>query len=95
MSYDSFEYVGNLHIHSHHSDGGGDAILIAQSAQRLGLDFIVLNDHDYLTDALHLEDEGIYGGVLVFVGLEIGKRYHHYLAFDIKEMIRAQALGPQ
>ena len=95
MSNGYLEYVGNLHIHSHYSDGGGDVAQIAQASHRVGLDFIVLTDHDYLIDDLHLEDEGIHSGVLVFVGLEIGKRYHHYLAFDIKEMIRAQGLGPQ
>lgn len=91
----NYEYIGNLHIHSHHSDGGGDVTRIAQSAQEAGLDFIILNDHDFMTDALHLEDEGIYDGLLVLVGLEIGRRYHHYLAFDIREMVRAESLGPQ
>ena len=95
MSSDYFEYMGNLHIHSHYSDGGGDVEQIAQSSQRAGLDFIILNDHDFMTDDLHLEDEGIRSGVLVLVGAEIGKRYHHYLAFDIKEMVWAQDLGPQ
>ncbi len=95
MSKDYFEYVGNLHIHSHHSDGGGEVTQIAQTSQRLGLDFIVLTDHDFLTDDLHLEDEGVHSGVLALVGLEIGKRYHHYLAFDIKGMIRGRGLDPQ
>ncbi len=95
MNERDFEYVGNLHIHSHRSDGSGDVDQIAQSALKADLDFIILNDHDFLTDDLHLEDEGTRGGVLVLVGLEIGKRYHHYLAFDLKEMIRGQGLGPQ
>jgi hypothetical protein len=33
--------------------------------------------------------------VLVLVGLELGRRYHHYLAYDLKSMIRDDGLGPQ
>jgi hypothetical protein len=91
----NFEYTGNLHIHSLHSDGAGDVSEIARSAARAGLDFICLNDHDFMTDALHLDEEGLYGNVLVLVGLEIGGRYHHYLAYDIKEMIKSHSLSPQ
>ena len=90
-----FEFVGNLHIHSQYSDGAGTVLEIARSAQQIGLDFIILNDHCFMTDSLHLEDEGFYEGVVVLVGLEIGGRYHHYLAYDIKEMIKGQSLGPQ
>lgn len=89
------EYVGNLHIHSAYSDGAGSVIEIAHSAKRIGLDFIILNDHDYMTEKLHLEEEGFYKGVLVLLGLEIGGRYHHYLAYDLKEMFRSRSLSPQ
>ena len=91
----NFEYVGNLHIHSLYSDGAGTVREIAQSARNVGLDFIILNDHSHMTDFLHLEDEGFYEGVVVLVGLEIGTRYHHYLAYDIKEMIKSQPSDPQ
>ncbi len=90
-----FEYVGNLHIHSRYSDGGGSVREIARSARTAGLDFIILNDHNYMTDTLHLEDEGNYDGLIVLMGLEIGRRYHHYLAFDLPEMVRAGGLSPQ
>jgi hypothetical protein len=68
---------------------------IAQSARRSGLDFIILNDHDYMTDGLHLEEEGFYGEVLVLRGLEVGGRYHHYLAYDLKAMVQAGSASPQ
>jgi hypothetical protein len=90
-----FEYIGNLHIHSLYSDGGGNLSQIARSAAKANLDFLCLNDHDYLTDSLHLDEEGFYEDVLVLNGLEIGGRYHHYLAYDLKEMIKSQGLGPQ
>ncbi|MDY7036060.1 MAG: CehA/McbA family metallohydrolase [Thermodesulfobacteriota bacterium] len=90
-----FEYIGNLHIHSLYSDGGGNVSEIAQSAVRAGLDFICINDHDFMTDSLHLDEEGFYDSVLVLMGLEIGERYHHYLAYDVKDMIKGNGLGPQ
>ncbi len=90
-----FEYVGNLHIHSRYSDGAGSVSEIAQSAKKAGLDFIILNDHDHMIDSLHLEDEGIHDGVYVLMGLEIGQRYHHYLAFGLPEMARGDGLDPQ
>ena len=90
-----FEYIGNLHIHSLYSDGGGNISEIARKAANADLDFLCLNDHDYLTDSLHLEEEGFYEDVLVLTGLEIGGRYHHYLAYDLKNMVKSQGLGPQ
>jgi predicted metal-dependent phosphoesterase TrpH len=75
-----FEYVGNLHIHTTRSDGGGDTKEIAEVARAVGLDFIILNDHSYLTQ-LHLEDQGYHKGILVLVGSEIGTSSHHYLVF--------------
>ena len=90
-----FEYMGNLHIHSVYSDGGNTVSEIAAVAQKTDLDFIILNDHGHMTDNLHLEDEGFYGDLAVLLGLEIGERYHHYLAYDLKEMVKAQDSSPQ
>jgi len=89
-----YEYVGNLHIHSRHSDGGGNTAEIASAAKRAGLDFIALNDHAHLT-RLHLEEEGYHKGILVLVGSEIGTRFHHYLAYDVKTQIDGERLSPQ
>lgn len=90
-----FEYVGNLHIHSVHSDGGGSVSEIAETAARLGLDFICLNDHAHMISDLHIDEEGFYGKPLVLVGAETGVRFHHYLAFDLKEKITQHNMGPQ
>jgi hypothetical protein len=92
---DHFEYTGNLHIHSRYSDGAWRVPEIAAAAQRIGLDFIILNDHDYMAKKLHLEDEGYYGVLPVLMAVEIGKRYHHYLAYDLKEMVKGHGSGPQ
>ena len=92
---DIFEYVGNLHIHSTFSDGTRSVGDIAQTASEVGLDFIVLNDHDYMVDELHLDEEGLYGQLMVFIGLEIGNLSHHYLTYNINEMVKAGDSSPQ
>ena len=89
------EYIGNLHIHSYYSDGVYSVSEIAGSAVKAGLDFICINDHDFMTPGLHLREEGFYGKLMVLMGLEIGKRHHHYLAYDVREMIKGDNLGPQ
>jgi hypothetical protein len=89
------EYIGNIHIHTVHSDGGSGTQEIAQVAGGLGLDFICLNDHAYMPDALRTKEEGFYGKVLVLAGLEMGMRYHHYLAYNIKERPTRHILSAQ
>ncbi|MFC1822506.1 CehA/McbA family metallohydrolase [Thermodesulfobacteriota bacterium] len=90
-----YEFIGNLHIHSIYSDGGGSVVEIADAAKRAGLDFICITDHAHMLDSLHLEDEGFSGNLLVMVGQEIGERYHHYLAFDLKETPPRNIPDPQ
>jgi len=90
-----FEYVGNLHIHSSLSDGAATIGEITQTASKIGLDFIILNDHDFMADSLHLDAEGFHSEVLTLVGLEIGKLSHHYLAYGVDEMVRAGESDPQ
>lgn len=93
--YNCFEYVGNLHVHSRYSDGAASVPEIARTAKQRHLDFVILNDHAHMTESLHLEDEGIYDGVLVLMALEIGLRDHHYLAYGLPEMASGTGLGPQ
>ncbi len=91
----NFEYVGNLHIHSRYSDGSLRVPEIAALATESGLDFIALNDHEFLTDDLHLEEEGFYGKTMVFMGLEIGRHDHHYLAYGLNDLVKGENLSPQ
>jgi hypothetical protein len=91
----AYEYVGNLHIHSAYSDGAAAIPEIARCAKRNGLQFIIINDHEWMSDSIHLEDEGFYEGLPVMMGLEIGRQYHHYLAFDLETLVRGDGLSPQ
>ena len=91
----SYEYVGNLHIHTKYSDGSKNISDIVKSAENAGLDFICINDHDFMKDSFDLKDEGFHDQTLVFIGLEIGKRYHHYLAYGIEKLVKSDSLSPQ
>ncbi|GAB4291327.1 MAG: CehA/McbA family metallohydrolase [Ignavibacteriaceae bacterium] len=81
-----FEYVGAIHMHSVFSDGSGEADKIAALASEVGLDFIILTDHNTLR-ALHEGYERWYGNTLLLVGCEINDKENknHYLAFGINK----------
>ncbi len=81
-----FEYVGAIHIHSIYSDGSGEVPDIAKFADEIGLDYIILTDHNTLR-ALKEGYEGWYNNTLLLVGCEINDKENknHYLAFGIKE----------
>lgn len=81
-----FEYIGAVHMHSTFSDGTGEVADIAKFADEVGLDFILLTDHNTLR-ALHEGYEKWYGNTLLLVGCEINDKENknHYLAFGIDE----------
>src|SRR5574338_896614 len=81
-----FEYVGAIHMHSTFSDGTGEVPDIAKFADEVGLDFILLTDHNTLR-ALKEGYEKWYGNTLLLVGCEINDKENknHYLAFGIDE----------
>lgn len=82
------EYIGALHIHSIFSDGSGKVDEIMQAASEVGLDFIILTDHNTLR-ALKDGFEGWYKNTLLLVGCEINDKENknHLLAFNIDETI--------
>jgi hypothetical protein len=81
-----FEYIGATHMHSVFSDGTGKVPEIAKYADEVGLDYILLTDHN----TLRALDEGFekwYGNTLLLVGVELNDKENknHYLAFGINE----------
>jgi len=80
------EYVGVAHIHSVFSDGTGEIPEIAHFADEVGLDFILLTDHNTLR-GLNEGYEKWYGNTLCLIGCEINDKENknHYLAFGINE----------
>lgn len=80
-----FEYSTVIHVHSNYSDGSGEIPEIARYAGEVGVDVVLMTDHNTLRP---LKDglEGWYGSTLVLIGTEINdqKNHNHYLAFGIK-----------
>ena len=71
----SYEYVGNLHIHTPYSDGEHYHQAVADAALLVGLDFITFTDHNVWVAGI----EGYYGDderafVLVLSGEEVHDR---------------------
>ena len=88
-----YEYVGNIHVHSTYSDGTGTVEEIAAAAEKAGLDFVIITDHEAHKGSL--EKKGWYGDTLVLMDTELNRDDHHYLAFNLKEEISTQGLTPQ
>lgn len=82
-----FDYTGVIHLHSSFSfDGHTPMEQIVSAAQKNGIDFLMLTDHDHLK-ARNEGWEGWQGKTLVMVGEEIAPRFNHYIAFKIKEPV--------
>jgi len=81
------EIAGAIHIHSNFSDGTKTIPEIANLANEVGLDFIMVSDHMTL-EPLHQGLEGFYGRTAVLIGYEINDPddKNHYLAFGLDEV---------
>lgn len=77
-------YPGALHIHSVHSDGTGTIPEIARAAQRAGLRWIIITDHNTLAGR---PEQGWYGDLLVLVEYEVTPPRNHFLAMELDEMV--------
>jgi len=95
------EYVGNLHIHTHYSDGSGSHNDVAQAAIRAGLDFVVVTDHNVYVSGV----EGYYYGerpdqrVLLLVGEEVHNprqdpQVNHLLVYGAEGELSIHAADP-
>lgn len=73
---------GAVHAHSRHSDGTGRIEEIVAAAQRAGLDFLVLTDHNPLGREQR-PDTGWYGDLLLIVGEEVSTHEGHIVAIEI------------
>ena len=46
-NFKKHQYKGAIHIHSLNSDGSGDIETITRAAQKAGLSWIIITDHNY------------------------------------------------
>jgi len=79
------EYVGAIHLHSTFSDGRQPVEEIVAEAQRAGLDYIVVSDHNSDGTA-RIGLTGRHGGLLVLAAPEVGGRgYPPFLAIGLTD----------
>ncbi len=91
-----YEYVGNPHVHTSYSDGQALHAEIAQTADKAGLDFVIVTDHNVWVDGC----EGYYGKTLLLVGEEIHDvrrqpQANHLLVYNAESELSPLASDPQ
>jgi hypothetical protein len=75
-------YRGDLHLHTHHSDGERDPGELVAAAHAGGLDFIVSTEHN--TNSANREWPTCRtGSLLVIPGVEVTTRHGHWLAVGL------------
>ena len=82
------EQKGALHIHTVKSDGAGTLGEVVSAAERAGLDFLILTDHEtrgYAEEGA----EGWHGKVLVLVGEEVSIGSGRFLVLGHQSKIKA------
>lgn len=94
---DRYEYKGAIHVHSTYSDGKGDIEEIMDCANKAGIDFVILTDHDTLQP---LDDghEKWHGSCMLIIGAEITPPDNHYITFGeerIHNISELRKLSPQ
>lgn len=62
-------YCGELHCHTHHSDGDSDPLEVVQLAESLGLDFLAITDHNALSQLARLNT--IETSLILIPGFEV------------------------
>jgi hypothetical protein len=92
-----YEYTGNIHMHTVYSDGSGHFEDLVEAANRAGLDFIFVTDHNVL---VRKDEEGYRQGVLTLVGQEVHDSNrpvpgNHLLCLGVHEDVTAMAADPQ
>ena len=90
------EYVGNIHLHTTHSDGHASHEEIVTIAEQAGLDFVIPTDHNVYVPKM----DGWRGDTLLLVGEEIHDVHrkpqaNHYLVFNVGEELVQYAQDPQ
>lgn len=75
---------GVIHCHSTYSDGNSTFAEVCRDADRVGLDYLLMTDHDNM-DARKDHGEKYWGRTLVLIGVEITPRWNHYLAYGIDD----------
>lgn len=87
-------YHGELHCHSHHSDGDSAPSELIDRAKALGLEFLAVTDHNsisHLADLATLEA----GDLVLIPGCEVTTYKGHWNVWGLEEWIDFRTLTPE
>src|SRR5258708_38281132 len=77
----------DLHIHTtrHSGDSSMDPFVLIDRAQEIGLDGVVITEHDWLWTEKELDElRAAAPRLVVLAGVEVSTRQGHFLAYGIK-----------
>ncbi|MBI2933220.1 MAG: PHP domain-containing protein [Planctomycetes bacterium] len=89
-----YDYRGSIHCHTTYSDGAGTMEEVMKAANEVGLDFVIMTDHDTMKPY----DDGhnrYWGSTLLIIGTEITPQPNvgnHYLALG-EERLNVEGLN--
>jgi hypothetical protein len=86
-----YDYRGAIHLHSTYSDGHGQIDEIMRCANEVGLDFVILTDHD-TTAPYDDGHEKWHESTALICGMEITPPKNHYIAFGPGKLKQAKTL---
>lgn len=84
------EWVGVSHVHTALSDGGGTVDDVVEAAAGLGLDFVLLTDHNLRAVPAHRYRDG----VLLVVGEEVNTDHGHLLVLGDQPIGNRKGVDP-
>jgi hypothetical protein len=90
---DSGWYRGELHCHSHHSDGDSDPHDLIAAAKALGLDFLAITDHNSISHLAALAQLDP-GDLALIPGCEVTTYKGHWNVWGLEEWIDFRTLTP-
>lgn len=77
----------DLHMHTtrHSPDSDMDPFVMIRRARELGLDGVVITEHDWLWTEPELEElRAVANGLVVLAGVEVSAREGHFLAYGVR-----------
>lgn len=77
----------DLHVHSEGSYDGSEPVdLVLEHAADIGLDGVVITDHDTITESLRAAELASEYGLVGIPGVEVSTAHGHLLAIGVEEM---------
>ena len=90
-------YRGELHCHTHHSDGDSSVAEVIQAAQGLGLDFLAIMDHNDVSHLRAMRDyqQQFAPAMTLIPGCEMTTYWGHWNAWGLSDWVEFRIESPE